>query len=332
MEINDYEITMLDVGAADAFVIHFVDDKGRERVVLVDAGNYSDGQAIIDYLRSCYADPVIDLAIVTHPDDDHYGGFVKILEKIQAGDDDHVKINNFWINVPEDRKVYDFEGRNLVALIDGLKITRKGKFSGVSRSKEGKLVVLLPDRTFPCCTILGPTKDYYDELIPAIRDENLNFKRNDSDRPKLPKLDLLSPTLDAADDDPSASNQSSLIFLFEPVRGKKYLFMGDAGRDAFNHIPLSLKDKIKDVFLLKVPHHGSKHNLDSIMINHLNPEIAFISTEKTGKYLDQCTVNALKESGCTVYSTHKDRCGISHLSEVRLLAHGAENDLTATPV
>lgn len=63
---------------------------------------------------------------------------------------------------------------------------------------------------------------------------------------------------------------------------------------------------------MKVPHHGSKHNLTSNIINYCHPKIAYISTEKQGHYLNQCTINALKAIGCCVYSNHKNHAHILH--------------------
>ena len=100
MEIKDYHIEMLSVGAADAFIIYIIDENDRENLVLIDSGNYSDGQKIINHIRRYYDNPVIDVAVVTHPDDDHYGGFVKMLEKIQNKEKDAIVIKKFWVNDP----------------------------------------------------------------------------------------------------------------------------------------------------------------------------------------------------------------------------------------
>ena len=45
MKITKYEIDMLEVGAADAFLLHFwADETKYEYVILIDAGNYEDGK------------------------------------------------------------------------------------------------------------------------------------------------------------------------------------------------------------------------------------------------------------------------------------------------
>jgi beta-lactamase superfamily II metal-dependent hydrolase len=338
MKAVNYQIEMLSVGAADAFIIYFIDETTKEHLVLVDAGNYEDGQTIIDHIRKYYTNPVIDLAIVTHPDDDHYGGFIKILEKIRDKERDAIKINKFWVNDPGNnhvdknevkwinkqrsvnvkvRSVYDFKHGNLIDLIDSLSISREEKFAQVYKNPFSDYLFVPSDYNFPCFKIIGPTKAYFENLVPNFRNDGLNFFEKEGDDNYYPSKDIpngkcLSPALDAAVDDTSAHNQSSIVFLFEPENGNKYLFMGDAGRDAFDKIDTLAKDCVKDATWLKVPHHGSKHNMDSAMINWIKPKTAFISTERIGNYLNQCTVNALKNSGCSVYSTHKEKTHFIH--------------------
>lgn len=337
MEIKDYHIEMLNVGAADAFIIYYINEDNSGHLIIIDAGNYEDGQKIINHIRDYYSNPVIDLAIVTHPDDDHYGGFIKMLEKIRDKESDAIEIKKFWVNDPGNnhvdkdevkwitkqktvnvkaRSVYDLDNENLLDLIDAIPISRVEKFAAVYRWPKGSLYTL-PVLNFPCFTILGPSKSYYEELVPNFRHDELNFHKPEDDAgyyscKDIPNGKCLSPTLDNASDDSSAHNQSSLIFLFEPIKGEKYLFMGDAGREAFDRIHPFLKNKIKGVSWLKIPHHGSKHNLNSAMINWISPHIAYISTQRIGNYLNQCTVNALKASGCSVYSTHVDKSHFIH--------------------
>ena len=352
MQITDYQIEMLSVGAADAFIIHFTDDSRNNHLVLVDAGNYNDGQKISDHLNRYYPNQIIELAIVTHPDDDHYGGFIKMLEKIQDKDKDAIKIKKFWINDPGNnhidkneikwiskqktvnvraRSVYDLNGKNLIDMIDSISgITREEKFARISRNPLNNVIFVPTEYPLTCFTIIGPTKNYYESLIPNFRNDELNFHstENDSDYDSskdIPNGKCLSPALDSACDDTSAHNQSSLIFIFKPNNSKKYLFLGDAGRAAFNNTTSFARNLMINATWLKVPHHGSKHNLDSAMINWINPDTAYISTEKIGNYLNQCTVNALKNSGCSVYSTHIDKSDFLHNGN-------RENYSTATPL
>lgn len=353
----NYEIDMLDVKAADAFLVHYIDDNNRSHIVMIDSGNYNDADKIIAHIRDYYAPVetfygnkyIIETSIVTHPDDDHIGGFIKMLEYKRDGKLDDFKFQKFWVNDPTNhgirpeqvkylrkqksvdehlRSVYnnnDDSSKNLLDLLDKLKIVRMEKFASKSgplpkgffnpTSVLNEFLKPAPEE-YPSFTVIGPTKDYYVSLLPGFRN-GLNFHDGEEDEEMkyysiLDSVNdnTLSSALDNANDDPSAHNQSSMIVLFEPMKGVKYLFMGDAGVDAFINIPPHLKNQIRNVDWLKVPHHGSKHNLDTDVIRWVNPRIAYISTEKRGKYLNQCVVNALNKHGVSVYSTNQNRSDI----------------------
>ena len=332
---KDYHIEMLSVGAADTFILYVIDTQNNEHLILIDAGNYKDGDKIINHIRKYYNNPVIDLAIVTHCDDDHYGGFVRMLEKLSNGDRDAITIRQFWVNDPgknhidvndvkyvnsrpvvnnRAREIYNCRDLNLLELIDSLRIPRTEKFAESINNGYGLPPIIRPDFHFTFLYIIGPTKAYYEELIPKFRDD-LKYKESDNmynESTDIATNDSLSPTLDAADDDSSAHNQSSMIVLFQPQENKRYLFMGDAGRDAFNHILTPHKSLIEKIQWLKVPHHGSKHNLDSGMIKWIKPKVAYISANSNDEYANRCTIKALKCSGCNVYSTHKDHRNFIH--------------------
>ena len=61
MKITKYEIDMLEVGAADAFLLHFWDDETKyEYVILIDAGNYEDGKKVAKFIHEHYKKQYID--------------------------------------------------------------------------------------------------------------------------------------------------------------------------------------------------------------------------------------------------------------------------------
>ena len=349
--ITDYHIEMLSVGAADCFIIYYTDSMQQNKLILVDAGNYSDGDKILSHIRKYYHNPVINLAIVTHPDDDHFGGFVKMLEMLSDKEDDAVKIEKFWLNNPQNHvkvdqvqnnvkpstlkqrtaQLFDQGDKNLLEQIKALHIQVEEKFAELVFRKNSFTnkweVVPLREKEFIGFTIIGPTKAYFEKLAPNMRYDNLkgySYDAKDDDDAFKPTATCLSKALDDAPDDTSIHNQSSIMFVFEPEQGKKFLFTGDAGVEAFANILKCHQNMIKNVFWLKVPHHGSKHNLDSKSILHLHPQVAYISTEKQGHYLNQCTINALKQIGCKVYSTHRNQANFLHNGE-------REGYTTATP-
>lgn len=338
-KIINYQIEMLDVKSADCFIIYEQYQDMTTRLILVDAGNYSDGDMITDHINEYYDGHAIDLAIVTHPDDDHFGGFVRLLEKTNNHDCEALTIKKFWVNNPGNNhiennqikwinnqksinvraaSVYDLKvgdnSYNLINQIESLKIPNYEKFAFVKLKNDKYLLKPSPFHGF---TILGPTKEYYEELVPNFRNDKLNFRKIDDDSKYDASSDKttdvsLSPTLDDASDDTSAQNKSSIIFMYEPDNGNKYLFMGDASVESFKQMPKLAKDACRNSHWLKVPHHGSKHNLNSEIIKWINPKVAYISTEKVNNYLSLCTINALKRNNIDVYSTHKDKATILH--------------------
>lgn len=318
---------MLDVKAADAFLIHaFIDSNGRELeyIVLVDAGNEGDGSMILNHIKTYYDQKYIDLAICTHCDSDHYGGFKELIEEHNKMGEFSIK--KFWVQDPykhvdvDDVKyirkeqtlrkrlndAYAFtDGSSLLDLIDKAKIQREEPFTGNTYDPINLCV-------------LGPDEAYYESLIPDFR-VDLDFKEEQQDDvySAINQLffktedEFLSKALDNAKDDPSKVNQSSVIFAFADDNDI-LLFTGDAGREALQRvINMDTEGALKNVSWMKVPHHGSKHNLNSSIINYFHPSISYISTEKYGKYANICTVNALKKVG-NVYSTHNKRHSLWH--------------------
>ena len=236
LRIVDYHIEMLSVGAADCFIIYYTDSKGCNKLILVDAGNYKDGQNIINHIRKYYSNPIIDLAIVTHPDADHFGGFVKMLEKIKDAEDDAIPIKQFWLNNPQNHvkvtqvqneikettlanrvaRLFDQGESNLLDLIESLRISISDKFAQpiFYKDKVTGIIVAKPskERDFLGLTIIGPTLGYFEKLAPNMRYDNLkgySYDAKDDDEAFRPTESCLSKALDDATDDSSVHNQSS---------------------------------------------------------------------------------------------------------------------------
>ncbi len=73
------------------------------------------------------------------------------------------------------------------------------------------------------------------------------------------------------------NNDCSLIFTFEQS-GFKTLFTGDASAKVLNKID------IKNVTILKIPHHGSKNGLTEKFLRLADPVVAVISAGKNNPY------------------------------------------------
>ena len=322
MEVTKYEIDMLSVGAADAYLIRFFDEKEEQHVILVDAGYYANGKQIAEFVKKRYGTYTIDLAICTHCDDDHFGGFIYLCEQMLNSPSTSVDIKEILINDPglhcsasdfkwytsdanaqrNARKVYNSNGSNLLELLwklrDSGKLSLYETFSDKNNSRFGGII-----------DIIGPSIKYYESLVPSFRNgmaPNYDYDvDNDSADAAIRDTKIFSQTLEDAGDDPSPHNQSSIMFLFKPSDGKMFLFTGDAGIAAFENIRYAEDvEKIQNVYWLKVPHHGSKKNLNNKWLNHIHPQVAYISTEKYTHYMSKAVVNALNKCNCNVYATN----------------------------
>lgn len=100
MKIINYQVEMLDVADADAFIVYYITDDNKKHLVMIDAGRHGNGEKIVKHLHTYYSGIPVELAIVTHPDDDHYGGFVYMLQLMESKAENAVTINKFWINDP----------------------------------------------------------------------------------------------------------------------------------------------------------------------------------------------------------------------------------------
>jgi beta-lactamase superfamily II metal-dependent hydrolase len=300
-----YEIEMLSLGKADSSIIRFITDSNLEYVVLIDAGNPGDGIKIMNQIKTYTKQKYIDLAICTHPDKDHIGGFFDIVGKMD--------IKKFWIHDPSihvnEREIrksisdsrlekslklitdsFD-DSKNLLDLIDKNSIPRKDEpFSGLTHPS-------IP------IEILGPTEEYYEKKLSEFRDIDFLYKEaahfEKSLKDEIMIEEILSKTLDEQDDK-SSENNSSIICNFE-FENKNYLFTGDAGPEAF--YSAMEKYEISNIHWLKVPHHGSKYNLNSDLIVNFNPKVAYIPAPGDKKYPSQAVINSLKKVNCRVYST-----------------------------
>lgn len=100
MVTEKYEIDMLDVADADAFLIRFYDENDTPYTVLVDGGRYTDGEKVQEFIRNQYNTYTINLAICTHCDDDHYGGLLWLVENMKNNPSNSVDIKELWVNDP----------------------------------------------------------------------------------------------------------------------------------------------------------------------------------------------------------------------------------------
>jgi len=318
----DISIDMLSVGNADAIIIWLKDHNNNHYVVLVDGGNKSDGEQVIAHLKKYILKPEAsgktapDLIISTHHDKDHIGGLIEVVKHYGSA------IGEVWVNNPADhmgslayRKLEEsFRSKSLnkqyqvilesltnlddfISEVDKHGITRYDALAG--RSKHDNII-----------QILGPSDKFYKSLLPGmdglekfVTDEaNWAYNSiygtatiNESTEASSP-----CPIVDE-ENETSATNNSSVILQLSVGESKKYLFTGDCGVSALEDV--ATRNSIEKIDWLDVPHHGSRRNLSSSLIQTMSPKICYISAEGTTKHPRPALVNCLKKHGASVYCT-----------------------------
>ena len=304
-----YEVHYLNVKDADAAIIHYIDNTGEEYIVIIDAGNVGDAQTIKEYLLRRWNTTTIDLAICTHPDSDHKGGFFDLLK------DPDITIMEFWINCPEN-VIDDNEYQLLYSNEHRIEHCREC-YSHPQDSSSPNLIDLALNKcdevkyvyagyAHPIIPIqvLGPTKDFYHPLAIEILKNQKKARIVDNstyqDTGMIAECAIAS-AIDSKPDDPSPTNAGSLILQFSPSSNRNFIFFGDATRSAIDDV---LKRHIIEHCIVKIPHHGSINNLSTSIMDRLKPACAIISAKGSKTHPSYEIVDYLSKY-CKVFSTHK---------------------------
>jgi beta-lactamase superfamily II metal-dependent hydrolase len=330
MQIN---IKILNIGDGDAIIISLIRN-GESLLLLVDGGHVSDTGLVISELKIIAqklnkGGP--DYILCTHYDGDHIGGLFGVISYFRTSIK-HVFIHRTQaiLSIPNKLKLYSEESSILPSESDT--IIRSDEcfmekqipnnelnFLIQSINQEIELLKLIdnygilnsepiesnePIKSWPEIKFLGPTLSYYKALFPkgfgidnlitkepiSIMATSDNFDIEDQSPcqrlESIPKSNVTNPNLNSA-----------ILGIY--LGDKLFLFSGDAGIPSFENIP-DYQIKLNNIFFLKVPHHGSKNNINCNLIKLMAPKYSAISGNK---YISREVVGCLKDSGSEVYIT-----------------------------
>lgn len=307
-----YSVHFIDVKDADAIFLTYQENaESYKYVILIDAGNVSNSSTIKSYLIKNFETTIIDLAVCTHPDKDHKGGFFDLMQ------DKEITIQRFWIKNPMDTiSSVDFarmkrsdskeeaclrifnhpsdNSLNLIRMAQEKHILQVNIRQGV---KFGEVPLW----------IIGPSEELYREAAIGMVS---NFAELVDD-PNLKKINDLEEVDENSakniineEKEKSYTNMSSLVLLFRPTDKFSIILAGDASCASLIEIERKYRQEGIDGSILKVPHHGSKHNMNTDLIDALRPRASVISAAGNEKHPNSNLVYYLSKYG-DVYSTHK---------------------------
>lgn len=231
--------------------------------------------------------------------------------------DDDIDITEFWIADPAthlglanaeidtSRHIYDSadEKQNLIDLaID--KCT-----GGVYNAYVGRKHSSIP------ISVIGPCEDYLKSSLKRSVAPDVQTDYEDDDTEEYDEAanvdeDEVKSVIDKENDDPSPFNSSSLVLLYDDG-SSKFLLAGDASRASLTEIIDRMPELQGHVDFFKIPHHGSKHNLTTVIIDNLKPKQSYITAVGNKKHPNQSVAYWLSKYG-NVYSTHKTHSYIHH--------------------
>jgi beta-lactamase superfamily II metal-dependent hydrolase len=300
-----YEVDFLavkpDGKSGDAITARFSTPTGTRSVIVIDGGFTETGYELVDHIRRWYGASYVDLVINTHPDADHINGLTVVLEELT--------VRELLLQQPRQHG-YTQADVNPEAVDDLLEVARRRNvpvtepFAGL-QAVDGAL------------TVLGPTQDYYEELLKeqlegrslaaaiALLLRKAKSMRRRRVLPELPEEETLDNTGET-----SPRNNTSVITQLV-VDGRRLLFTGDAGIPALDNA-LDYADfsylTTPPLTFFDVPHHGSHHNLGPAVLDRLligeDNVTAYVSASDTDPDHPSAKVtNALMRRGCTVYTT-----------------------------
>lgn len=297
-----FEIDFLAVGegarSGDAIALRWGNLFGRrdeQFVMVVDGGNKASGAALVSHIREHYGTSDVNLVLNTHPDADHASGLAVVLEELT--------VKKLWIHQPWNRlqHIHDLvqDGRithdSLRARIEEA-LEAAHNLETMAEEKDIRIwepfVCGAMERKGATIHVLGPSREYYTELLPefddmpALQEATANFSEGpyryfkaaaEVDETRI----WLDETLEEPDDgNVRAENNSSVILLIQ-VDGEQILLTADAGVPALTRAygrALGLGIDLTKCCLYQVPHHGSRRNISPSILDLLLGPILPVGT------------------------------------------------------
>lgn len=300
--------------SGDAIAFRYGDFTQRStfKVVVIDGGTKDSGNRLVKHIQEHFQTNEVDLVICTHPDADHASGLRQVMNQCV--------VKELWIHKPWEHSeaIRDLfhDGRITGnSLSERLKLAYNYAHELVELAEEKGVDVREPFASRETedgkVRVLGPTVDYYRELIPEFtRSPQQKTIFESVSRTFNKAVNWIHETLqiETLDDKgiTSAVNLSSAVVLLE-LNGKKYLFTGDAGIQSLENVLEYTKYNgidISKVDLFQIPHHGSKRNISPKILNSIRCNRAYVSASKDApKHPAKKVTNALIRRGTSVYKT-----------------------------
>lgn len=319
MSYHGIEIFFQNLGDADSiFVRHW--DLGTPTNILIDGGYKKDHEQVVDFLNDRAeesGDSTIHHLVCSHCHDDHAGGLVKLVT-----DRPNIPIDMAWVHdTRSEHQTLNLQRELLLRVLDANRLLESVKASEQTRHdlldalESRGISTFSPfagDQIGPLF-VLGPSEAFFDEQYKKL-DQGDQVKAFNERLARAYRESLLGVNpmqIEAADaqkdlgGEPTSPENEVSTILAAIWDGKVNLLTADAGCEGLiAAIDNPHQIATQNLRWMQVPHHGSRRNMNHGLVEHFTPTTAFVSCAGSLKHPSQKLVNALKESGSTVYSTH----------------------------
>ena len=292
--MRKFSIEMLPAREGDCLWVEYGELSNPSRL-LIDGGTSETYQEVSRRIKELKTPKVhFDLLIITHVDADHVGGVIELLK----GQKIDVSFDDIWFNgyrhLPGALESFGpVQGETISTTIDEKKMPWNMKFKGrsVSVTQEGDL----PSTTLAGgmkLTLLSPYSQQLTELRPVWQEEcrKAGIDPSQPTPQAVPEqtegletfgpLDIEALATTKFEGDKSVANGSSIAVLAE-YGGKKALLAGDAYPEKLAESIARLKGSQESKLKLnsfKLPHHGSKHNINQQLLQKIMCDRYLVST------------------------------------------------------
>lgn len=282
-------LEVLPARKGDCLIVRLTDDD-TERLILIDGGPAGVwGDDLMDRLLELREERApdgrlfIDLLVVSHVDDDHINGIIRLLESIDA-DDFPVEIGEIWHNsfdliLGNDQTADGGEGTVLAStapgaasfvadedeglrdaalvlasVAQGNRVRSLAMKLGIPINQVARGGLIMAEEPAISRRLFGAKITFEGPLRADVKALQIEFDKWLREN----GAQASTASLLAALEDTSAANLSSLVLSLE-ASGKRLLLTGDARSDRFLDV---MGDGPHVYDIVKMPHHGSDRNVD----------------------------------------------------------------------
>lgn len=135
-----------------------------------------------------------------------------------------------------------------------------------------RILAVYIDRNNSSDTLATAEKRFIIEILNYLKNDIINF----IDNPTINNFNKIYKKIELVTNDCSIMNQFNFNeFKHKVLKKSAALYTGDAGKKVFNR--LIKENKLSEVEILKVPHHGSSKNISKKILDVLNPKYFIVS-------------------------------------------------------